>query len=121
MAQFNKKYPKEAPRTKKPTQNKQPQYDYEIQVTRVLRGEYGTIFDMVLNHVKIYGCRVCETQEGVPFVGFPQKPDRKIRGKYWSIAYAPLTEAQTREVFTQISHVLAEQEAEEEAEEEEEE
>ena len=119
MAQFNQKPNRKAPRMEK--KNKRPEFEYEIQVTRVLRGEYGTIFDLVLNHVTIYGCRVCETQDGTPFVGFPQKPDRRIRGKYWSIAYAPLTDAQTKEVFKQISRIIKEQDKEEEDMEEEEE
>ena len=77
-----------------------PAFDFEIQVTRVLDGKYGVLFDMVINNVTIYGCRVAETKDGTPFVGFPQKKGRD--NKWWSVAYAPLTAEQNAEVMRQI-------------------
>lgn len=103
MATFNpnkRNTKKETPRKEKPV------YEYEIKVTRVLNGKYDVLFDMVINNVTIYGCRVLETKDGTPFVGFPQKPDRKNRKKFWSIAYAPLTDEQTADVMRQICEQL---------------
>lgn len=93
---------KEAPHTEKPA------FDYEIHVTRVLDGKYGVLFDMVINNVTIYGCRVAETKDGTPFVGFPQKKDRN--NKFWSVAYAHLTPEQNAEVMRQIWEQLGQEE-----------
>ena len=87
-------------------QRERPQYEYKIKITRVLDGKYGILFDMEINHVTIYGCRLCETKAGVPFVGFPQQRDKKDPNKWWSIAYAPLTEDQTCEICKRISAYL---------------
>ena len=90
----------------KTSKRERPQYDYKIKVTRVLDGKYGILFDMEINHVTIYGCRLCETKAGVPFVGFPQQRDKRDPDKWWSIAYAPLTDDQTDEICKQISEYL---------------
>lgn len=88
------------------TKRERPEYEYEIKITRVLDGKYGILFDMELNHVTIYGCRLCETREGVPFVGFPQQRDKHDKDKWWSVAWAPLTAKQTDEIINQISQQL---------------
>ena len=88
------------------TKRERPEYEYEIKITRVLDGKYGILFDMELNHVTIYGCRLCETREGVPFVGFPQQRDKHDKDKWWSVAWAPLTTKQTDEIIDQISRQL---------------
>lgn len=93
------------PKASKP-QRERPQYEYKIKVLRVLDGKYGILFDVMLNNVTVYGCRLCETKAGVPFVGFPQQRDKKDPDKWWSIAYAPLTEDQTGEICKQISEYL---------------
>ena len=90
-----------------PKLNKRPEIEFEIKVKRVLDGQYGTIFDLVLNNVTIYGCRICQTKDGEPFVGFPQKKDRKDPNKYWSVCYAPLSKEQTGEIMKQISYIRA--------------
>lgn len=106
MAKLNRKNNKKETTKKETTKKERPVYDYEIKVTRVLDGKYGILFDVELNHVTIYGCRVCETRDENNFVGFPQKPDRKKKGRYWSVAYAPLTDEQTAEVMRQIAEIL---------------
>ena len=112
MAEFTrknnqKKGTKNAPKTER------PQFDFVCKVTRVLDGKYGVLFDMEINHVTVYGCRVCETRDGSAFVGFPQKKDRD-GDRYWSIVYAPLSDAQTADVLKQVSDMLdAESEGEE--------
>lgn len=109
---------KKAP-AKGKAKRERPEYEYEIKITRVLDGKYGILFDMELNHVTIYGCRLCETREGTPFIGFPQQRDKKNKDKWWSVAWAPLTQKQTDEIIDQISRQL--QDDEEDTPEEEEE
>lgn len=98
------------------TKRERPEYEYELKVTRVLDGKYGILFDLEINHVTIYGCRLCETREGVPFVGFPQQRDKRDKDKWWSVAYAPLTQKQTEEILNQISQQLQEDDADDEEE-----
>lgn len=112
-------YSKRAPRTKREkTRKPRPVYEYEIKVKRVLDGKYGVLFDLELNHVTIYGCRMCETRDGEAFVGFPRKRDRN-EDRYWSICYAPLTQEQQEEVIRQVSIMLDGGDPDEEQEEEE--
>lgn len=92
--------------TKKPQKKERPVYELELKVTRVLDGNYGIMFDIEINHVMIYGCRLCETKSGEPFVGFPQTRDRKNPDKWWSVAYVPLTEKQVGVIVDQISAFL---------------
>ena len=90
---------KEAPRTKK------PEFPFEIKVTRVLDGKYGTMFDMIVNSVMIYGCKMCETKTGEPFVGFPQKRDGKDPKKFWHICYCSFSEEQVHNIWAQIAAI----------------
>lgn len=103
---------KKAPKMGKKAKQERPEYEYDIHVLRVFAGRYGTLFDVEINHVTIYGCRVCETRDGTPFVGFPQKKDRK-EDKYWSVARAWLNEDQTAEVMRQVADLLEYDEDEE--------
>lgn len=119
MATYNKtnksnKTNKAGKTGKKAAKRERPVYDYELKVTRVFDGEYGRIFDLEINHVSVYGCRVCETGDGEPFIGWPQKKDKN--GRYWSHAYAPLTTAQTDEILDQIAEKLEELEEDEDEE-----
>ena len=102
-------------KTGKAAKKERPVYDYELRVTRVFAGEYGTVFDLEINHVNVYGCRVCETGNGEAFVGWPQKKGKD--GRYWSHAYAPLTDAQTANVLDQVAAQLEDEEDEDEDEE----
>lgn len=88
----------------KAAKKERPVYEYELKVTRVFDGEYGQIFDLEINHVTVYGCRVCETGDGEPFIGWPQKKGKD--GRYWSHAYAPLTDEQTGEILAQVADML---------------
>lgn len=91
---------------KNKSKKERPRYDYQLKVLRVLDGKYGILFDLEINHVTVYGCRLCETKQGKPFVGFPQQRDRKNPETWWSIAYAPLTDDQTEIICDQISAML---------------
>ena len=109
---YTKKDTKKSKNTKN-TKKDRPVYDLDIKVTRAFEGKYGTLLDMEVNHVSIYGCRVCETRDGEPFIGFPQKQDKKNRDKWWSIAYGPLTDEQTADIMSQVADLLEEQEGDE--------
>lgn len=110
--QFNNKSRKPGKAGKK-QRKERPVYEYDLKVTRVLDGKYGVLFDLQINNVTVYGCRMCETREGVPFVGWPQKQDRKDKDKWWSIAYAPLTDDQVKIIWDQIAAELEGDEDEE--------
>ena len=98
-------------KAKKAAKKERPVYEYELKVSRVFDGEYGVIFDLEINHVTVYGCRLCETGDGEPFVGWPQKKGKD--GRYWSHAYAPLTDEQTGEILSQVAAMLEGDEDEE--------
>lgn len=100
--------------TKKPQKKERPVYELELKVTRVLDGNYGIMFDIEINHVTIYGCRLCETKSGEPFVGFPQTRDRKNPDKWWSVAYVPLTEKQVSVIVDQIGAFLNQEDSDQE-------
>lgn len=102
-------------KAKKAAKKERPVYEYELKVTRVFDGEYGQIFDLEINHVTVYGCRVCETGDGEPFIGWPQKKGKD--GRYRSHAYAPLTDEQTGEILAQVAAMLEDEEDEDEDEE----
>ena len=93
-------------KTRKDQKTARPEYDYDLKVVRALDGKYGILFDLDINHVRVYGCRVCETRDGKQFIGFPQKADRKEAKKFWSIVYAPLTDDQTEDILGQIADLL---------------
>lgn len=59
-----------------------------LEVSRVKLWENGGVtFDLTVNGVKIYGCRVVEGKN-CDFIGFPSR--KGSDGKYYSHAYAPL-------------------------------
>lgn len=61
----------------------------EYEVLRVHMFPNGhIIFDLELNGVRIYGCRVVEGKNG-DFISFPQR--KGFDGKYYSIAWANLS------------------------------
>ena len=57
------------------------------------------IFDMIVSDVTIYGCRLVEGKNGI-FVSFPQRKGND--GKYYNIAYAPLSGADIDNIVAQI-------------------
>lgn len=92
--------------TKETAQAPRPVYNYDIKVRRAFQGKYGILFDMDINNVTVYGCKVCDSPKGDNFIGFPQTPDKKDRNKWWNIVYAPLTEEQTADILSQIAEIL---------------
>lgn len=86
------------PTNTKSTQNTQPKEKKaptllkapELTVTRVFDGQYGIIFDCVVNGITVYGCRLCRDKNGEAFVGWPQTKDKA--GRYWNIVFVPLAQ-----------------------------
>ena len=60
-----------------------------LKVTRAREYEDIFFFDMVLNGVSIYGCRLIEGEEGW-FVSFPSKKPDKKGGKWFNHCWAKL-------------------------------
>lgn len=61
--------------------------EYDVLRTKMFDNG-GVTFDMELNGVRIYGCRVVEGKNG-DFISFPQR--KGSDGKYYSIAWANLS------------------------------
>ena len=61
------------------------------------------LFDMELNGVTIYGCSVVEGKNG-DFIGFPSKQGNDK--KYYSVAYAPLSEEDQKEILAAVEAEL---------------
>lgn len=61
---------------------------YKMNVKRVkMFDNGGVVFDLEVNGVTIYGCRVVEGKNG-DFISFPQR--KGSDGKYYAIAYFPM-------------------------------
>lgn len=72
-----------------------------LKVTRVKRGDNWEIFDMDLNGVQIYGCRIVDGKNGT-FISFPSR--RGTDGKYYSHAYAVLDDAAVQSICEQVDN-----------------
>lgn len=83
-------------KTKKQTETKAN----EIQVIRAHQFDDGHItFDMVVNGVTIYGCKIAEGKNG-QFVSFPSRKGKD--DKYYSHVYIALSEDDQKTIFEQI-------------------
>ena len=63
----------------------------------------GVAFDMTVNGIAIYGCRVVETKDG-DFIGLPQRKGND--GKYYSIVWAKFSEADTNDILAEVEKQL---------------
>ena len=63
----------------------------------------GVVFDMTVNGISIYGCRVVETRDG-DFIGLPQRKGND--GKYYSIVWAKFSEADTKDILAEVEKQL---------------
>lgn len=61
------------------------------------------VFDVEINGVSIYGCRVVEGKNG-DFISFPQRKGKD--GKYYSIAWVKLDDATTNAILLDIANEL---------------
>lgn len=72
-----------------------------IVVKRAKQFDDGKIaFDMIVNDVTIYGCRLIERKDGGVFVAFPQRKGKD--NNYYNIAYTKLSEKDVESIVAQI-------------------
>lgn len=60
-------------------------------------------FDVEINGVTIYGCKVVEGKNG-DFISFPSHKGKD--GKYYNHAYIKLTDEQSKDIITQVENML---------------
>lgn len=60
-------------------------------------------FDVEINGVTIYGCKVVEGKNG-DFISFPSHKGKD--DKYYNHAYIKLTDEQTKEIISQVENML---------------
>lgn len=73
---------------------------YKIEVTRAHQFDNGDItFDMKVNEVSIYGCRLVNGKNG-QFVSFPSR--KGSDGNYYSYAHCKLSQEDTQSIIDQI-------------------
>lgn len=65
----------------------------------------GVVFDMTINGVSIYNCRVVEGKNG-DFISFPAR--KGSDGNYYSHAYIKLTEDDTKKIIGLVEKALEE-------------
>ena len=83
---------------------KETENTLQIKITRAKQFKDGcTVFDMVVNGVSIYGCRVVEGKKG-DFVSFPAY--KGSDGKYYSHAYVKLSDEDTELIVKQVEDMI---------------
>lgn len=75
----------------------------EAKVTRANQVGETVYFDVVINGVTIYGCKVVEGKNG-DFVSFPSHKGKD--DKYYNYAYIKLTDEQTAGIVKQVEEML---------------
>lgn len=80
----------------------------EFRVLRVHMFDNGNVtFDMRINEISIYGLRVVEGKDGKPdFISWPQR--KGADGKYYSIAWAKLSDETTAQILAEVERQLNE-------------
>ncbi len=72
-------------------------------VTRANQVNDAVFFDVDINGVMIYGCKVIEGSKG-DFISFPSHKGKD--GKYYNYAYIKLSDDQTKEIIEQVEQAL---------------
>lgn len=73
------------------------------EVTRANQVGETVFFDMVVNGVTIYGCKVVEGSKG-DFISFPSHKGKD--GKYYNHAWVKLSEEDTKKIIAQVEEAL---------------
>lgn len=72
-----------------------------IVVKRAKEFDWGISFDMIVNDVTIYGCKLLTNKgSGELFVAFPSRIG--IDDKYYNYAFVKLSEEETKDIVAQI-------------------
>ena len=66
----------------------------------------GIVFDLYVDDVTIYGCRIIQGKKG-DFVAFPQRKGGD--GKYYSNVYLALTDEESQEIMEKVCKILADE------------
>lgn len=72
-----------------------------LKITRARAYEDMYFFDMILNGIFIYGCRLIEGDDGW-FVSFPSKKPDKKGGKWYNHCWAKLDEDTATEICSEV-------------------
>lgn len=84
--------------------NKKVAAEKTINVTRVNQFKNGdVVFDVEVNDVTIYGCRIVEGKKG-DFVSFPSHKGKD--DKYYSYAYTKFSDSDVEDIEKQINEML---------------
>ena len=77
--------------------------EVNAKVVRANQVEDLVYFDVEINGVTIYGCKVVEGKNG-DFISFPSHKGKD--GKYYNYAYIKLSDEQTKEIISQVENML---------------
>ena len=75
----------------------------EAKVTRANQVNDTVFFDMEVNDVSIYGCKVVEGSKG-DFISFPSHKGKD--GKYYNHAWIKLSDNDTKDIISQVEAAL---------------
>lgn len=75
----------------------------EAKVTRANQVNDTVFFDMEVNGVSIYGCKVVEGSKG-DFISFPSHKGKD--GKYYNHVWIKLSDNDTKEIISQVEAAL---------------
>ena len=75
----------------------------DAKVTRANQVKDTVYFDVVINGVTIYGCKVIEGSKG-DFVSFPSHKGKD--DKYYNYAYIKLSDEDTKNIISQVEEML---------------
>ena len=97
MAKLNKNKENKAP--------ERVQHSYSVRRVKEFK-DGGIVFDLYVDDITIYGCRVIQGKKG-DFVAFPQRKGGD--GKYYSHVYLALTEEETQDILEKVCQILADE------------
>ena len=80
-------------------------YNHEYAVKRAVQfDDSDVLFDLTIDDLTIYGCRVVEGKNG-DFISLPSRKGKD--GKYWGIVYKRFTDEETNAILDMVSAALA--------------
>lgn len=75
-----------------------------IVVKRAKEFDWGISFDMIVNDVTIYGCKLLSKKDSDDvFISFPSR--KGTEGKYYNYAYVKLSDKETEDIVAQIEKI----------------
>ena len=71
-----------------------------IVVKRAKQFDWGISFDMIVNDVTIYGCKLLADKSDEVFIAFPSR--KGTDDKYYNYAYVKLSDEEKQDIVAQI-------------------